>query len=287
MEERVVLPEINREMHFYSWGTERVSSPSTLYLAIHGLMMHGRSFERLAQRLASDGAVVVAPDIRGFGKHYFQEGSGRQPREVDYKGSLEDLGALMKLLKERYCGPETSFVCLGESLGAHMARRLATMYPDLISALILSSPCIRPRMVSLPLIPHALTSLIQIGINPRQEIDLAPFARRFLRDEPESLEAFLADPMNRKSLEVSELLKSVLVVNACQLMSISPAVPVLVLRGEKDCVCKAASTKKFLESLRTDRIVVKEISGSGHLLLQGGEPKEEVVDAITSFVRNN
>lgn len=287
MEERVVLPEINREMHFYSWGTERVSNPSTLYLAIHGLMMHGRSFERLAQRLASDGAVVVAPDIRGFGKHYFQEAPAKQPREVDYKGSLEDLGALMKLLKERYCGPETAFVCLGESLGAHMARRLATMYPDLISALILSSPCIRPRMVSLPLIPHALTSLIQIGINPRKEIDLAPFARRFLRDEPESLEAFLADPMNRKSLEVSELLKSVLVVNACQLMSISPAVPVLVLRGEKDCVCKAASTKKFLDSLRTDRIVVKEISGSGHLLLQGGEPKEEVVDAITSFVRNN
>lgn len=277
IEETLDLSRGGEKLHLYRWlDTGAIlnapcENPSFIFIAIHGLMMHGKTFDSLARALVERGGMVVAPDIRGFGKYYFNKGN--EPREVDYKGTLDDLVWLLEKLSATFS--ETPIFCLGESLGAHMARRLAGMHPDMVRGLILSSPCIRPRMVSVPLLPHTLKEMLSVGLNPRKELDLAPFARRFLGKEKERLESYLADPMSRKSLEASELLKSVLIVSACNLMSISPKVPVLVLKGKHDCVCKEKSTEKFLESMRTREISICELPDCGHLILEGG-PGEDL-----------
>lgn len=269
-------------LHIYQWSDsvlEEGVAPSYIFLLVHGLMMHGKSFDPMARQLVASGAYVVAPDIRGFGRFYYNDGQRRG--EVDYKKSLDDLIELLRLLKIRY--PAIPLVLVGESLGAHMVRRLVVMHPELVSGLILSSPCIRPRMVSLPLIPHTISELVATGLKLRKEVDLEPFARRFLENEPHNLKTYIEDPMNRKSLELSELLKSVLIVNAFELNSVSKQVPILVLRGRQDRVCNNKSTEKFLASLRSEEVSEHSFSECGHLILQSERIRNEVLNTVLNW----
>lgn len=156
-------------MHLNVWrpkhGGEGSSGIERVILLLHGLMMHGRSFERLAGKLAESGALVVAPDLRGFGRSHYER-SGRE--RVDHKGSMSDLSLLASRLKDEH--PSLPLYCAGESLGLHFARRLAASHPDIIAGLVLASPCLRPRMLTTALIPHAVSEMVLVGLDPKRSL---------------------------------------------------------------------------------------------------------------------
>lgn len=247
-------------------------------LLVHGLMMHGRSFDELAKRLVGNGIMVVAPDLRGFGRWYFRQG---KRSTIDYEASLDDVGNLSRHLKAQYDVP---LVIAGESLGAHVARALAAANPGLYSGLILSNPCIRPRMVSLSLIPHAVSEAVQIGLLKYREVDLKPFAGRFLKDEPERLKEYLEDPMSRKSLDVLELIESMLVVGSFQPARLPAHMPVLVFRGENDGVCQSASYNQFISTLKTDKLTYHRCGSCAHIILQSRTIEQSIVAVLLDWL---
>ena len=243
-------------------------------------MMHGQSFDQLALQLAAQNALVVAPDLRGFGRSYYATNGDKD--KTDYLRSLADLSHLLRLFKDEH--EDLPFFCAGESLGAHLARALVTMHPELVDGLILSSPCVRPRMVSLPLIPHACSQLMLAGFSPEREVDLLPFAKNFLKGEPDSLHVYLNDPLTRKSLDVLELIDSLRIVGSMSGQQLPAELPVLVLRGINDCVCKSNSFKQFIDSLQTTNLVVHGCHGCGHLILQSPLVVREVMQLISSWL---
>lgn len=268
------------QVHIYEWSKTHTPA-QRLVVLVHGLMMHGGSFESFARYLAAAGNLVVAPDLRGFGRWHFSTDS-RQDR-IDHKKSLEDLSLLIQTYKDN--NPGLPVYCVGESLGAHFARRVAAMHPQLLSGLILSSPCLRPRILSLPLIPYACSELVLSGIDPARKMNLSPFAERFLRDEPENLRYYLEDPMSRKSLEILELIDSLRIVGLIDLVKVPPEIPVLVLRGKNDCVCKNDSVKKFIDSLDTEKLTV-HADNCGHMILQVSELKETVLAVLSEWLKS-
>lgn len=267
------------KLHLYKWS-EIDLPPNSIFILIHGLMMNGKSFDSLANLLVKQGSLVVAPDIRGFGRWYFE--NDNDVRSVDYKRTIEDLVDLLTHLKSKF--KNCPIVCLGESLGAHLARKVVIRAPQLVNALILSSPCIRPRMMSPSLIPHALSELVLTGINPSREVDLKPFARSFLKEEPENLSSYIDDPMARKSLEIKEIFKSVRMVSPRESHLVSEEIPILVFRGKKDCVCKESSMKRFVETIKSENLTIKKLDQCGHLIMQSNKPNGEALDALFKWL---
>lgn len=142
-------------VHLCTWK-DSARNPRRIIVFIHGLMMHGRSFDAIASQLAARDTIVFAPDLRGFGRSYFGDDEQQRGR-ANYLQSLHEISVLLVALKDRYDLP---LFCAGESLGAHAARDVVTTCPEVAAGLILSSPCVRPRMVSVPLIPHACSQLL-------------------------------------------------------------------------------------------------------------------------------
>lgn len=267
----------NEMIHLYKWSDD-FTTPARIVLLIHGLMMHGKSFDQFANHLASTGALVVAPDLKGFGRSWDE-----QKDKIDYKKSLEYLSALMRLLKSQYTN--IPMICAGESLGAHLARKVASEYPDLVSGLILSSPCIRPRIVSLPLLPHTCTEIVLSGINPQRQFNLFPYAQQFLKVEEHNLKIYLEDPLTRKSLEVLELIDSIRLGEFMIAGPIPEEMPVLVIRGTKDCVCKKSSARKFLHGLSKRNMTVHTSRESGHIILQSQFVQDDIICAISQWLQ--
>lgn len=262
-------------VHVNTW-LNRERPVKYVMLLVHGLMMHGRSFDELARRLAESDIMVVAPDLRGFGRWYFRQDK-RSP--IDYEASLYDVGNLSRHLKAQYDVP---VVIAGESLGAHVARAVAAANPSLFSGLILSNPCIRPRMVSFSLIPHAVSEAV--GLLKNREVDLTPFAGKFLKGEPEHLKEYLEDPMSRKSLDVLELIDSMLVVGSFQPARLPAHIPILVFRGENDGVCQNASYNQFISTLNNAKVTYHRCRSCAHIILQSKTIEQSIVAVMLTWL---
>lgn len=117
------------------WRDDNVNARA-IAVAMHGLMMHGKKFDSLACKLARRGLIVVAPDLRGFGQWQFN--SAAEETRVDYRKSVHDLLEVFSSLVRDF--GDLPLIGIGESLGAHLARILATTRPEMFSGLILSSP---------------------------------------------------------------------------------------------------------------------------------------------------
>ncbi len=101
-------------------------------LLVHGLVVSGRYFLRLAQHLSRFYRVYML-DLPGFGK------SGKPDHVFDIAESAEIVYAWMQTMKI------ASAVLVGQSLGAQIVTLLASLYPAAVSHLVLISPTMDPR----------------------------------------------------------------------------------------------------------------------------------------------
>ena len=77
-----------------------------------------------AKRLASEGVIVYAPDLRGYGRWLDEKsasGGSKARLETDYDSSYLDLVTLIREAKD----PGLPLYCIGESLGTAMILRAA------------------------------------------------------------------------------------------------------------------------------------------------------------------
>jgi len=268
--------------HINIWQNSKQPIKRVVIL-IHGLMMHGKYFESLALQLAEFGSFVAAPDLRGFGNSHFGDAPNRL--RIDYHKSCEDLSRLIQHLQDKFS--DLPIFLIGESLGALLARSVARSHKAHVSGLILSSPCIRPRMLSMGLIPHVLSEAIQSTLYRQRELNLTPLACKFLEAEPENLKDYLEDPLTRKSLDALELLESIKVLGTIEPQEVPSHIPILVLRGSNDGVCKNSSYKQFVSSLKNERLTVHDCNRCGHLILQTKSIGEDIIESVLDWLKKH
>ena len=100
-------------------------------LMIHGLGSSGRAWAGLKASLREE-LNVVAPDLPGFGQ-------SSPPLDGDYSPAAH-ARAMIEVAEAKF--DSQPFHLFGNSLGGHVAMRVAAMRPDLVSSLTLISPAL-------------------------------------------------------------------------------------------------------------------------------------------------
>lgn len=264
--------------------TDTEATPQAVVVAVHGLIMHGTAYDALGRALASQGFVVVAPDLRGYGQWYHGPNVPKKERAVSYETSYKDVVRITERLHLDY--PNLPVFLIGESLGADIVIRVASTHPGMVNGLVLSSPAIKHRLVVLP---RMLAEAGLLMANPRRQIDLSPYIKYASSEDPRVRNEILNDPLARKNLSVRELLKSLATMKATLgfVRRISPATPVLVIQGNADRTLKANAVVLLLSRLKSTDQTVKWFPHSGHVLLETAYLQPFALETVQGWLKQH
>jgi alpha-beta hydrolase superfamily lysophospholipase len=255
-------------------------------VAVHGLVMHGRSYDALGRTLAARGFDVYALDLRGYGRcltegHQYCNGESDCKHRIDYEKSYDDLTRLARCLRDK--NPSVPLFAVGESLGGTFAIKLAARNPELVDGLILSAPAVKRHSF---IDPYMIANAGLMMANPRAQLDLMPFVRKFSSDDPRVIAEKESDPLLRRSLSAYEILQSGLEVHrtASYVPEVPQNIPVLVIQGSADRCIKAKSVMYLLSKLHSSDQTVKWFRERGHILLETSFVKPDTMDAVVSWL---
>lgn len=273
------------DMPVYEWQKQGVK-PRGIVLTVHGLAMHGKCYSTFGRKLAEQGFIVVSTDLRGYGKyqsagHQFCKATADCKEKTNYDRSFHDIARLAHALRERY--PSLPLFGVGESLGGAMIIRLAADNPELVDGLVLSAPAIRHHSF---VDPYVVADASLCMTNPRHQLDLTPFVRRYSSDDPRIVQEVLEDPLARRHLSFYELLQASNTVHktASYISKIPVDTPVLVIQGSADRCVKANSVMILLSELRSNDQTVKWFHERGHILIETAFIKPDTMEAITVWL---
>jgi acylglycerol lipase len=264
----------------YEWSAG--DHPKAVVVAVHGLIMHGGSYNAVAQELVKENYTVFAPDLRGYGRWYHQ----MEQRAIDYDRSVEDITRLAEKIRGKY--PDTPVFYIGESLGADMVLRLAGARPELVSGLVLSSPAIRGRK-TLAIVPSLPAEAAMVSVNYRHKVDMAPYIKRFSSEDPVIRQEILEDPLTRQSLSAFELLRTLRTVRGTltKAAKIPQNIPVLIIQGNEDRTLRANAVVLLLEKLRCTDQTVKWFPGKGHVLLETAHLQPTILQTVEGWLHQH
>ena len=265
------------DLPLYEWSDPMIK-PKAMVVAIHGMAMHGGSFDALGKSLAAQGFFVVAPDLRGYGRCYRVSNRYPEKANLSYQKSFDDLVRLTEKLRSNH--PDLPVFIIGESLGAALALQLAGRRPDLISGLVLSSPAIKRRLIMLP---KTFLQAPVLVANPGRQLDLKPYIKYCASDDPRVVQEIMDDPLSRKTMSTRELLASLAAMKATlpYIKEIPPSIPVLIIQGSADRALKANAVVILLSRLKSTDQTVKWFPHRGHVLIETAflrPPTLEVVE---------
>jgi len=281
--------KMSQQVHLpiHEWYTTK-KVPDGMVLCVHGLSLHGMSFEILARAFAADNALggsyyVVAPDMRGFGRNrnahkFCQEKDCKAI--VNYDKTIDDLAKICKLMKEKY--PGVHLYLLGESLGSTVCLAVAAKVPDLVDGLILSGTAV---MKNSAMFRDNIPAVVPALVDLKHRVKLRNFVEKLVSDDPDIAKEMEADPLIPKSLSLGELLKTDRFTSKTVKFTKKVALqtPVLILQGGKDkCVVPDAAIK-LASNLRTSDQTMRFLYAHGHLLLETSYVSPVAVDAMTSW----
>ncbi|MBS1991839.1 MAG: alpha/beta fold hydrolase [Cyanobacteria bacterium SZAS LIN-3] len=290
---------------------EESSKPKAVAVCVHGLVMHGRVYDRMARTLASQGFVVYAQDLRGYGR--WQEKSyqavigderpagphtqsitlaeptavaadGSKVAEVRYDKSFEDLKMVIEAAHREH--PSLPLFLIGESLGAGLSLHAAQDMPGCVNGLVLSSPALKRRLYIAPTVVKDCATLVT---NPHQECDLAPYIKKLSSEDPRIVQEELSDPYIRKHLTCKDVLNtfSMIKSNLSYARNVSADIPVLVIQGDRDRILKQNAVVLLLDRLKCKDQTVRWLPGKGHVLIETGLIEPSTLNTIASWLNDH
>lgn len=265
----------------YQWKNDR-GAPKAVVLALHGFMLQGKSFGSLARELAAHDIIVVAPDIRGFGRWYHKSDKWKSGKNPNYKQAKQDIVKILSALGADY--PNIPVVLMGESMGANLSVSIAAKSSELIDGLILSSPCIVRRGVVIQ--PRVFFDGLLALLLPLRPINLVPYARRYAADDIAVINEMLKDPLTRTKMNAVGVLGTLRTLkNSLKHASEVPKkMPSLVIQGAHDQLCTIKAIKSLAAQLPGSKKEFYVVEGGSHLLFETRVVDSGVVDTVEQFL---
>ncbi len=220
------------------------AKPQHVLVCVQGLGGHGGYYEELARQLAFEGAITVAPDLRGHGHSRGARG------DIDrFDGYLEDVDTAVTWARTSW--PGKPIFVLGESMGASIAIQYIASVKHrhhiglaLIAGLVLVSPVLRPAIrPAIREVIHYVRSLLTAPSHPL----IAVTGREELGCRDPVFNARLrADPLFVRFVSARFLTK----LTMWLWQSIGKAhqvdLPLLVFQGGRDYIARRSGTEAFL-----------------------------------------
>jgi len=248
----------------YVWY-KKSSAPKAVLLLVHGATLHGAMFDTLAKELAEDNYLVVAPDMRGFGRWCGDIQKYAPDGRVSFHKTRADLITILLELKQEY--PQLPTYCIGESLGGNLALWLAGVCPDLIDGAAASGLCVKRQFI---LCSTLIVDLLKATVSPNRQIPLAPYARRYLSDNPLTTDNYLKNALVRKRMSLYETFQ-ILHTNQSTtwfIGDIPEKMPILILGGVVDKMFNSRSTSLLFTNIPSRDRTLDLMPKKGHLQLE-------------------
>jgi alpha-beta hydrolase superfamily lysophospholipase len=244
---------------------EGSAQPSHVVLLAHGYGEHIGRYERLADRLVADGAVVYAVDHAGHGRS-----AGDRVHIEDFEDVVTDLHMLDETARREH--PGLPVVLLGHSMGGLIAARYAQRYGDTLAALVLSSPLVGRW--------EAAAQLLALDEIPDLPLDITTLSR-----DPAVGETYAADPLvwhgpfKRPTLQAME--------RGLDAVATGPSLgdlPLMWIHGEADPLVPIEGSRAGIEHLRGPDFVERTYPDARHELFNELDA-DAVMDEVAGFIR--
>jgi alpha-beta hydrolase superfamily lysophospholipase len=264
----------------YTWWVP-AKPPRAVIITIHGVTLHGGVFDRLAHYLAQEGYLVVSPDLRGFGRWCLGNNQYLADGEVSFHKSRVDLIHLLAYLKSQY--PRIPVYCVGESLGANLALWLASICPNYLDGIVLSSTCVKRK---LDLCSPLLVDTFRAVADHNRQLSTVPYVRRYLSEDPRITETYLEDPLVRHTMSLYESFQSLHTARSTIwfVEQIPANMPILVIEGTKDKMFEPREILRLLSKIKSRDQQMCWLTGKGHIHLETPHVSEQVLKTISDWL---
>jgi alpha-beta hydrolase superfamily lysophospholipase len=265
----------------YEWKDNDVCQRG-LIVAITGMTFYGPAFDSFSMHSAAEGFPVYTCDLRGFGR--WQQAAEKYPndRKVHYDQSVADLHNLIAYLHET--NPNQKIFCVGESIGANLAIRLAAENAN-VDGIILVGLSVKQEWHPQP---RWVTDFFKGILYPSKPFDLEPYTRRYMTEDPQIAERYLNDPNIYRQLTWPDLIKAVITNQRAIKMAsnMPPQMPILILSGGQDKIFKPKYLREFAAKVGANRTSIKILPNRGHLLMELQPLDPEVASAVDTWLTN-
>lgn len=260
------------------WSDSEVE-PRAVLLCIHGLGLHKGNFEALGKRMAQEGIITYAVDVRGFGE--WQKYA--QYSKVDLKGALADVGNVISSIKNKY--PDLPVVLLGESMGGAIALHATAQNQDKVAGLISSVPA-ADRFHGADDELHIALNAFFRGFDAPINVGKMVVSRSTKKDELR--QDWQNDPNARMKYTVRELMQFQSFMKSNKEMAhLIARTPVLMVQGGQDNLVIPAGTLALKNALTTPNKQFVLSGTSEHLIFEGDQFTDKVLGFVLSWIDKN
>lgn len=259
---------------FSCWIASGVPVKGVL-ICVHGFGLYSKAFEALAKRVCPKGYPTYSIDARGFGRNM------KTDNTMDFNGSVDDVGQLIKLLRSTY--PNKPIVLVGESMGGAMVIKAGALHQNELAGIVASAPGdIRYKQTKMDL---------KVGpkllLSPNKERAWGDELMEMATSNPILIEKWQKDPLIRQKMAASDLVKFQSFMgktsdSAKQIHSM----PILFLHGGHDKLMKVKGTVELFNDVPSTRKDLFILGQRDHVMLEEGQFDDKTIRLLETWLAN-
>lgn len=244
-------------------------------VCVHGLGLHHRSFESFAKRVAREGVITVAFDVRGFGT--FVDASGLE--KISMNECVQDLKQVTARLRADYA--KFPLFILGESMGGAIALRVVAEAPELVDGLI----CSVPSGARHKTLGTALKVGTELFFDKTKPMEVGKSVVHQATGNSALRQEWLNDPSSRLNLSAEELVQfnKFMNENLAAARKITSK-PVILFQGHDDKLVKESGTLELFDTLATPSKSIVIIGNTEHLIFEAGQFKDDLTLGVLGWM---
>jgi alpha-beta hydrolase superfamily lysophospholipase len=216
-------------------------APERTLLVVHGFGEHCGRYEHLGAWFAAHACAVHAYDHIGHGAS-----SGARCHVRRFDDYLDDLGSMLALVRQEH--PDVPVFLVGHSMGGLIvAAFLRERDPAVAGAILSGAALALPEGTSRMRL--TLARVLRV-VAPRANL-ASPVDPAGLSTDPEVVEAYLKDPLVHHDRMTASLAAELLsAIQRTEGHGADVRVPMLVLHGAEDPMCRVEGSQAFARELR-------------------------------------
>ncbi len=261
----------------YEWQDDAITKPENIVVAVHGFAQSASALSSLAQTFASQGYLVVTPDLRGHGRWKETDAT----MEENLKASSDDVAKILSMLHKRY--KKANIYCIGESTGSGVVMSAISKRPEGVRGVIVcaagSQPSFHNPAVMGPKFIKGMATFVS-------QVDITSYLQHYLSDDGRVAAEMINDPLAKKSQSAVQLLGTMSFIKEMPTSAakLPASIPVLVMQGTADQIVLPESAEPVFQAVRAHDKEFVPIQGSGHILVGTSFIKPIVLNRIENWL---